>query len=151
MPPTQTLRGVERGYAYETRADLHVLSCGGCGVMFAMPETMFQKRLEDHKGFFCPNGHSRYFSGPSEAEKLRKQLEEKQAQLERERQALNYYSDALSSEKRSHAATKGNLTKTKKRAAAGLCPAGCRRNFVQMGRHLRNQHPDFVGAEQPSD
>lgn len=48
----------------------------------------------------------------------------------------------LESERRAHAATKGQLTKTKKRIANGVCPC-CNRSFANLERHMAGQHPDY--------
>ena len=34
----------------------------------------------------------------------------------------------------------------KKRAAAGTCPC-CSRTVIQMARHMKTKHPDFVAKE----
>ena len=49
--------------------DLFVSDCASCGVIFAIPRTMEERRREDHRAFYCPNGHNLVFSGPSKAEK----------------------------------------------------------------------------------
>lgn len=51
--------------------------------------------------------------------------------------------DQLEAERRAHAATKGQLTKTRKRVAGGVCPC-CNRSFVNLGRHMAGQHPDYA-------
>jgi hypothetical protein len=56
---------------------------------------------------------------------------------------------AIDRERKSHAATKGHLTRTKKRAASGVCPC-CRRSFKQLRRHMQNKHPVYL-AEQGID
>lgn len=40
-------------------------------------------------------------------------------------------------------ATKGRLTKTKKRIANGVCPC-CNRHFVNLERHMTGKHPDYT-------
>lgn len=36
--------------------------CISCGVRFAWPKNLKDRRREDHKGFCCPNGHSMVFN-----------------------------------------------------------------------------------------
>jgi hypothetical protein len=43
---------------------------------------------------------------------------------------------------RSAAAAKGNVTKLRKRAAAGVCPC-CNRTFLALQKHMAHKHPDF--------
>lgn len=111
--------------------------CGECGVQFGMPEEYYNRRLNDRQTWYCPNGHPRTFTGPTKAERetseLRKQLEWARDDLARNR-------ERLAQESKAHSATKGQLTKTKKRLAAGVCPY-CHRNFVALGKHIRGQHP----------
>ena len=45
-------------------------------------------------------------------------------------------------EQRAHSATKGQLTRARKRAANGVCPC-CHRSFENVARHVAKQHPDF--------
>jgi hypothetical protein len=118
------------------------ITCYKCAVLFAVPAYFKTKRLEDHETFWCPNGHSQAFTGKSEAEKLREQLEREQRALgfAREREAaLRQQRDTL--EHRLNG-TKGALTKIKKRVAGGCCPC-CKRSFTDLRRHMTTKHPDF--------
>lgn len=125
---------------------LVVVTCW-CGINHAVPQGLrnYQRRCHDNgkavPEIYCPLGHSHVPSGRGAA------------QIERERRALvertlaNRDED-LRAERAAHAATKGQLTKSRKRAEAALCPVpGCRRTIVQMGRHLRTKHPDFHHPE----
>jgi len=49
------------------------ITCYKCGIIFLVPVQWQAQRLEDHKTFYCPNGHNQYFSGKDEAQKLRDQ------------------------------------------------------------------------------
>ncbi len=60
------------------------VECCNCGMPFAMTRDFKRRRLDDHKLFHCPAGHSQYYTGKSEAEKLKEQLAAKQRQLEAE-------------------------------------------------------------------
>jgi hypothetical protein len=55
----------------------------------------------------------------------------------------------LRAEERSHAATKGVVTKQKKKLAkvvGGVCPVdGCHRNFKDVRRHIATRHPNYTG------
>lgn len=110
--------------------------CITCGVPIAMPTEMFGERRKDHRNFYCPNGHSQYFSGPSREERLKRQL----AWSESARERLRMERDA---EARSKAAIKEHLTRVKKRIANGVCPC-CNRTFSNVVRHMDTQHPDYV-------
>lgn len=65
------------------------LECGECGINFWVPDHFDDQRREDKRGWYwyCPNGHYRVYK-ESEADRLRKQLADKQRELERANQAL---------------------------------------------------------------
>jgi hypothetical protein len=113
-----------------------------CGIAHAVPRELYDHVKQQHTdgdrqtGIYCPLGHNWIFSGEGEAEKLAKQLE-------RERKRLAATRDLLTHEERSHAATRGHLTRTKKRVAHGVCPC-CNRTFKQLAAHMKNKHPEFV-------
>lgn len=121
-------------------------ACIECGVQMIMPQWFYSKRREDHKDFYCINGHAQHFSGKSEAEKLREELEREklrhQHTREREeslRQTRNHLEHRVNG-------MKGALTKVKKRIAKGVCPS-CNRTFTDLKRHMACKHPSFETTE----
>lgn len=56
------------------------VSCGQCGVVFAMTSEYRDARLNDRRTWYCPNGHPRHFTGRSEADELRDRLAETERQ-----------------------------------------------------------------------
>ena len=125
----------------------NVIECASCGIPFAITAEFEKRRREDHKDFYCPNGHSLVFNGPSESERRAKEAEKRAERLERQVQAekdrVQFWRDEHDATKRSLTATKGQLTKTKKRVANGVCPC-CKRNFPSLARHMKTEHPDYV-------
>lgn len=120
---------------------LVVEECGMCAVMFAFPEVLREKALADHsRSFWCPNGHKLYFQGKTEAQKI-------QERLDREREHSARLAADRDQIQASLSATRGQVTKLKKRVAAGVCPC-CGRTFQQLSRHMASQHPDYA-LEQP--
>lgn len=119
---------------------LRVEDCPACGVIYAVTAEYEQRRRDDGKSWFCPNGHSISYSKSA----LRIQQEEA-ARLERElanaRETIRIEAASLHQEKVKHAATKGQLTKTRKRALNGVCPC-CQRSFANVRRHIASQHPE---------
>jgi hypothetical protein len=113
----------------------------GCGVVFAISSEYLDRRRKDHRALYCPNGHGMSYSGPTELEKKAQRLEK---QLARREEELTREMARVVDERKAHAATKGQLTKTRNRAAKAMCPVdGCRRHFANVARHVANQHPDF--------
>lgn len=118
--------------------------CCTCGIAFGMTEDFMHRRRNDHKSFYCPSGHGQHYTGKSDATKLR----EAERMLGDERRRLQATRDLLAAEERSHASTRGHVTRKKKelsRVHAGVCPVeGCRRHFTDLGRHMKTKHPEIV-------
>jgi hypothetical protein len=121
---------------------LVTVSCW-CGMRHAIPEEMYDynKRKRDNGGeqvgVYCPLGHSWIISGEGEAAKLRRELE---AERDYRARVVAQRDQAEASLR----ATKGVVTKLKKRVSAGTCPC-CNRTFQQLARHMKTKHPDFPG------
>jgi hypothetical protein len=129
---------------YTGTLGIEVCCWNGCGVTFGMPVTMQKQRLDDHRGFYCPNGHQQFYFGKSDEEKLRDQLEVAQRRVINERQWRVNAEAATERERRSAIAYKGHLTRMRKMVAAGVCPVmGCHRNFANVRGHMARMHPDF--------
>ncbi len=132
-----------RGTQLQIETILIVECCCNCGMLFAMPEDVRARRINDHALFYCPAGHSQSYSSKSEAEKLRDEL--KRAE-KRAKDAKADYEDEYNlrrSTERSLIATKGQLTRTKNRVANGVCPC-CNRSFSNLGEHMHMEHPDYT-------
>jgi hypothetical protein len=110
-----------------------------CGINYAIPKTL-EQQLRDHrasdpgetKSVYCPLGHRWHYTGKSEATVQRERAEaaERRARANR---------DLLEAEERSHAATRGHLTRVKNRVEHGVCPH-CNRSFQDLRRHMRSKH-----------
>lgn len=116
--------------------------CCVCSMAFAVPADFQRRRKEDHKTYHCPAGHGQHYYGKTEAEKQRERAERLQRQVGAREADIRTEQRRLESERRAHAATKGQLTKTKKRIANGVCPC-CNRSFANLERHMAGQHPDY--------
>jgi len=105
-----------------------------CGIAVGIPENL-HRHAHDAKGVtvYCPLGHGFGWSNNFEA------------QLKREQQRHEATRDLLTAEQRAHSNTRGQVTKLKKRVAAGVCPC-CHRSFQNLARHMAGQHPEYVGA-----
>lgn len=121
-------------------------TCWSCGVLFALPGNMLRHRRENGGSVFCPSGHENWWN-ESECDKLKKRLKARDEALERREQAHERTRERLQSEERSHSATKGHLTRTKKRVSGGVCPC-CNRSFVALARHMKTKHPNYVTTEE---
>ena len=108
--------------------------CCRCGVLFAMTKELRDHRLSDKGEFYCPNGHQQSYVGETDAQKA-KRLEARLVAEKDQRQAA---------ERRAERARK-EAARLKRRAQAAACPC-CNRTFVQLARHLKTKHPEYVAA-----
>lgn len=107
--------------------------CTECKIEWAIPDWFLKAKQCDHQTFYCPNGHRQYYpAGKTEAEKLRDELKRSQDLLARREAQLN-------AETLSHRATKGKVTKLRKRIENGVCPE-CHRHFPNLEAHMSTQH-----------
>ena len=120
-------------------------TCISCGVVFALPRSLQAECRKDHdKSFFCPNGHPMVYGGKTEAERLREQLAASQRRAEMAESASRRYRDDAQAHKRQASAYKGQLTRARKRAGAGVCPVTeCHRTVSQLADHMAVKHPDY--------
>jgi hypothetical protein len=130
------------------QVELVEMMCGECEILFAVPAAWKWRRQEDGRTWYCPNGHPRVYR-ESENDRLKRELAEAHERAERNRRAAERARTQRGMAERSAAAYKGQATKLRKRAAAGVCPC-CHRTFQQLARHMQNKHPKFV-AEQRTE
>ncbi len=131
---------------------LATVTCASCGMLFAWPEPMDKEHRDSHAEFRCPKGHTNYYPGKSEAEKLKDQVARLQTDVEyqtarkidAQREALHF--------RKSRDGMKGALVKTQVRVKHGVCPC-CKRTFSALADHMKTKHPDYacekVSAPQP--
>lgn len=117
--------------------DHSTITCSkeGCGISFMVPSHWSQKRREDHKTFYCPNGHSQWFPQESEEEKLRRERD-------RLKQNTAYLEDRLKDKDRQVSAARGQVTRIKNRISAGVCPC-CNRSFSNLAKHMAHMHKEY--------
>jgi ribosomal protein S27AE len=125
------------GYALADHITYDSLTCGECGIVFYVNAGWLSDKRDSGGKFSCPNGHPRIFK-ESEADRLRRELKAKEAEVEFQRTRANRA-----------AAEQNKLLKErarlKKRIAAGVCPC-CHRTVSQLANHMKTQHPDYATA-----
>lgn len=120
---------------YEQRLDEIVReTCCNCGVVFGVTKFLQDMKIRDKACFYCPNGHGQSYT-TNEADRLRKQLEAANAEIERANRAKQVALDTarMEAEQRRKAETKLD------RINNGVCPK-CKRSFVNMARHMQSKH-----------
>jgi uncharacterized Zn finger protein (UPF0148 family) len=120
-----------------------VVSCYTCGARFGIGSQLYRRVVKDADGtVYCPACGNQTCWRESEAQKRIKELERK---LEWEVAQAAQQKAAREKAEASLIATKGVVTRMKKRTAAGVCPC-CNRTFRQLASHMATQHPDFVSV-----
>jgi hypothetical protein len=125
--------------------DLEIHTCPTCFVVYAITTAMSARKHEDGTNWFCPNGHHVVFSKSmkekyEEMRRERDRLKQDEARLE---EMLADQGRTLKLTEKSRAALQGQLTKTRKRIGAGVCPC-CNRQFANLQRHMAGKHAGYV-------
>jgi chromosome segregation ATPase len=118
--------------------------CPACGEVFGLlkrTDTVLRKSCQT---FYCPFGHQMSFSlGDSEATKLRRERDRLTQRLAEKDDEIARQRELQEAAERRVSAARGQITKLKNRAAAGVCPC-CTRHFVNLERHMASKHKGFV-------
>jgi hypothetical protein len=112
-----------------------------CLMTIVLPATLMRQLRNDHRWFYCPMGHKQHFSGPSEAETLKRKLESEQREAE-------WWKRKAKQNERSAHAYKGQVTKIRSRVKNGVCPC-CNRTFQNLMAHMQTKHPDYGTDKHP--
>ena len=113
---------------------METTSCTECGIVFGVPDAWLKARRTDGRNFCCPNGHRLAYK-ESTTDALRRERDLlKQRLAERD--------DAVARAEKSLTTARGQITRLKKRAKAGVCPC-CNRTFQNMAAHMATCHPDM--------
>lgn len=107
--------------------------CISCGVWFGVDKYLDTERRSSKTNFFCPNGHPQAYC-ESEADRLRKQL-----QQEQQKSAMEAASRRTAEEGRAKA--EKELKRIKMRTDAGVCTC-CNRTFQNLARHMKTKHKE---------
>lgn len=106
--------------------------CCNCRMPFAMTADLQRARRDDHKTFYCPQGHPQHYTGPSEADKLRKEVERQRQMREAEESRRLRVETERDEVARAH-----NRMRT--RVMNGVCPC-CNRTFQNLMQHMKTEH-----------
>ena len=144
-------------YVLNVDIALEFVECYQCGTVFAIDQNLIRRLRNTGDAFYCPNGHRQSFTNPIERQlkEAQKQLKEAETNLLSARQNEAWWrgqaeerAEDLNQTRKKLSTAKGQLTRTQKRLAAGICPE-CHRQFVNLHRHMENQHPDFAKESDP--
>lgn len=124
--------------------------CPRCKAVHAFERAVYNvAKQQGHNGSIkCPHGHSWHYPfGETEADKLRRERDALKQDQARLFDRLREQREAKEAADRSARAYKGQATKLRKRAKAGVCPC-CNRTFDNLHRHMKTKHPHF-GPDEP--
>lgn len=128
--------------------ELELMTCSECGVSFGLPTNWIEGRRSDHKTWYCPNGHQRYFPSKSKEEELQAELKRVRGIAEMERRNSARLHEDKQRLKRQVSAQKGVATRLKNKAIAGIC-AFCAHEFPNVAEHVKAEHPGEALEEDP--
>lgn len=124
-------------------AEFVEITCCRCGIRFGMTAQTHAELKKSSHTFSCPYGHQQHFPlGPTKEDQLRQERDLLQQRLAQKDDEIAWQRRHRESAARSASAYKGQATKLRRRAKAGVCPC-CNRHFEQLERHMSVKHPDF--------
>lgn len=125
-----------------TYVQLVEVQCCKCGTYFGLERNHYDRLVKEggKMGFYCSNGHVQHFM-EGEADKLRRERDRLQQQIAQKDDEITWQREQRHMVERQVTAAKGQITKLRKRANAGVCPC-CNRTFSNMARHMKTEHPD---------
>lgn len=109
--------------------EAEIIVCCNCGIPFAVPKSYKSTLRKTHEWFYCPNGHQQHYSQETEAEKLARQLRQKENELAQKITA--------------NIQLESQLTKIKKSVGQGKCPC-CGKTYKHLQNHIKNKHPKGI-------
>ena len=95
--------------------DMEYVACPAskCGGQW-LPESKVRQLRESHEAFYCPSGHSQWFSGQSEADKLKAEIERLKKERDYWLKKYEEHVEKYRAEWRSKNALRGVITKMRK-------------------------------------
>lgn len=121
---------------------LEVVRCWSCGIRFAIEQEHKERLERKAETLYCPRGCKLCWVSETEETKLRKQIVAKQAALDQARAEIDSQREMRHQVERRLVATKGVVTRTKRRVGNGVCPC-CKRSFSALAAHMKTKHPEY--------
>jgi hypothetical protein len=125
-----------------SNSDIVSITCSLCGVEFGMTADMNQRRRNDRRNFYCPNGHSQAYltsEKDREIESLKKQVSTAQSEAARERNRREFAERATQGARISAGKALAAKRRLEHRVNCGVCPH-CNRTFKQLAAHMKSKH-----------
>lgn len=125
-------------------------TCVTCGVQYCVAERLWDEQRSKGGYHYCFNGHEQgWGKGQTEMDALKRERDRLKQRVAQEQDATESERQRRLAAQRSARAHKGQATKLRRRAKAGVCPC-CNRTFQNLARHMGSKHPNFPPeAEEP--
>lgn len=121
--------------------------CCKCQARFAIPTDAYDRLRKSHDAHWCPLcGQQQHFTGLSDEEKLRKELEAEKARKLEILGEANRLRESNAALGRSLKAQRSATKRIRNRVANGVCPC-CTRSFENLRRHMETKHPDYTSEK----
>lgn len=120
------------------------VACCRCGeVIFIRPEHHDAVKASSQT-FYCLWGHGNHYpQGETPEEKLRRERDRLKQETARLTDVADEAQRQREAAERRASAARGQVTKLKRSASAGVCPC-CSHGFPNLKRHIEAKHPAFV-------
>lgn len=131
---------------YTIETGLRAFTCDQCGATFGVPQAYYNGWADGRHGgkvVHCVCCGMRWTCGQTEKQKLEKQLAAERAAHDQTRASRNEWIKMEHQRSGQLRATKGVVTRMKRRLSHGVCPC-CTRTFQNLRAHMRHRHPDYV-------
>ena len=92
--------------------------------------------------FFCAYGHTQHYS-ESENVKLRRERDRLKQQIAERDDTIRIVTEQRCQTEKRLSATKGVVTRIKRRIQHGVCPC-CTRSFRDLQLHMDQKHPEYA-------
>ena len=131
---------------YTISLGLQAFTCDSCGSTFGVPRSYYDRwevgDVEKSRTIYCCCCGHRWTCGETAQARLERQLAVERASHDQTRAARDEWRRMEHERSRQLSATKGVVTRTKRRISHGVCPC-CTRTFQNLREHMKNQHPAY--------
>lgn len=112
-------------------------SCCVCKCIIYLPKDLYNSAKHSESiSFYCAYGHKQHYpQGETELDKVRRERDRLQQQIAWKEERLLHKERQLN-------ATRGVVTRIKRRVGNGVCPC-CNRTFSNLQQHMNKQHPGW--------
>jgi hypothetical protein len=140
-----------QGDKFNAETTLVCVECPTCGILYAIPENLDASAHKYHgdtdRGWklCCPLGHTWWYCGETEEQRLRRQLASERGYAGRLAAQRDQLQATVHAERRAKSRIRNDRDRLKQFVGAGQCPVkGCRRHFKNVALHIERKHPDFA-------